>query len=351
MKADVSDRLLSFISGPQEGTYFIHPNHIDVHFPRNCTDDDFIVGEDNSMMDPQPTPMSFSLERLRLAHLCREMTDVVPLETSKLLQLPYDQIISLDNKLQDFLSNLPFFFRTDPESRQRSKALETIYPKIIVSRYCITTEAHSRRCKLHQKFLLRQSVDSRYAYSRQAGLESARAVVQGFEYLRQHECATASPELMGTAGHSTHLALVVMVMDLCFNRDEADEVERKAEVRAALQMFEDTKSASPLLGRFLTSLKDALKVHRVDISHCTRVVNDYAERSTMGHVELMPDAFDMPLEVDHGHFSNSGVDMMDPTFQVDASFDEFWDLAMQREQTTDSVTWDNLFSNLDARPV
>lgn len=50
-----------------------------------------------------------------------------------------------------------------------------------------------------------------------------------------------APELMGMVVHYTHLALVVMVMDLCFNRDEADEVQIKGEVKRALQMFEDGK--------------------------------------------------------------------------------------------------------------
>ncbi|KAF2494749.1 hypothetical protein BU16DRAFT_550586 [Lophium mytilinum] len=46
------------------------------------------------------------------------------------------------------------------------------------------------------------------------------------------------------AVHFTHLALVVMVMDLCFNRDAADEAEIKAEVKKTLQMFEDAGNTS-----------------------------------------------------------------------------------------------------------
>jgi hypothetical protein len=106
------------------------------------------------------------------------MADTLPQETYKLTKLPYEHILALDKKLEDFLSDLPFFFRLDAESRQQSKALETIYPKIPNLRYCITTAAHSKRCKLHQRFLLRQSWDPRYAYSRRACLESARAVIQ-----------------------------------------------------------------------------------------------------------------------------------------------------------------------------
>ena len=43
---------------------------------------------------------------------------------------------------------------------------------------------------------------------------------------------------MGMAVHYTHLALVVIVMDLCFNKNEPDHEERKGEVKAALNTLE-----------------------------------------------------------------------------------------------------------------
>ena len=148
--AYISVRLLSTISGPQDGTYFTHPNHVNVRLPKDCTDDDLALGEENeSIIGPKPTGMTFFLERLRLAHLCREIADTVPLATSKLMQMPYEQIVALDKKLLEFISSLPFYFKLDAESRSRTKPLEAMYPKIPISRYCITTEAHSRRWKLY----------------------------------------------------------------------------------------------------------------------------------------------------------------------------------------------------------
>ena len=328
--------------------YFIHPNHINVRLPKDCTDDNLILSEDN-VPDPEtrPTGMTFFLERLRLAHLCREMADTVPLETSKLLQMPFDQVIALDKKLQHFTSSLPFFLRLDAESRRRSKVLETVYPKIPISRYCITTEAHSRRCKLHQRFLLRQSIDPRYAYSRRACLESARAVVQIFGDLRENDSPSTVPELMGMAVHFTHLALVVMVMDLCFNRDEVDAAEIKAEVKAALRMFEDTSDPSPLLSRFLSSLNDVLRKHKVHLTDpATLATSDVAGFTH----HTMVDNFDEYADVEQMQSTDFDLNMQDPGITLDTSFDEFWQIAMQ-ESNPDSVTWDNLFSALDSRPL
>ena len=329
--------------------YFIHPNHMNVRLPKDCTDDDLVLGEENEpTIGLQPTGMTFFLERLRHAHLCREMADIVPLETSKLMQVPYEQIIALDKKLQDFVSSLPFFFKLDAESRRRSKPLETIYPKIPVSRYCITTEAHSRRCKLHQRFLLRQSVDPRYGYSRRACLESARTVVQVYKDLREHDSPSTMPELMGMAVHFTHLALVVMAMDLCFNRDEADEAEIRAEVNAAFQMLEDARNASPLLGRFLGSLSDVLRKHKVHLTdQSTSATNNVAGFAN----EIMLDAFNSPSDDDQMQSTLLGLDMQESGVTLDTSFDEFWQIAMQGEPNPNLLTWDNLFSALDSRPL
>ena len=327
--------------------YFIHPDHVSVRPPKDSSDDDLVLGEENQpKIGPRPTDMSFFLERLRLAHLCREMADTVPLETSKLMQIPYGQIVALDQKLQDYLSNLPFFFKLDPESRRRTEPIEIMYPGIPVTRYCITTEAHSRRCKLHQRFLLRQAVDSRYTYSRQACLESARAVVRSFENIHEYDSLSTVPELMGTAVHFTHLALVVMVMDLCFNRNETDEAEIKAEVTAALQLFENAQNTSPLLNRFFSSLNEVLQKHKV---HLTDLSSSATKRFDGFANGLSPDTFnDMPDD-DQMQFTQPAAGLQETGLSLNTSFDEFWQIAMQGEPTSDSLTWDNLFSALDSR--
>jgi hypothetical protein len=326
-------RLHSTISGPQEGMYFIHPNHVDVGLPKDCNDDEIVLGEDNKpIVGPQPTGMTFFLARVRLAHLCRELTDTVPLETSKLMEMPYEHIIALDKRLEDFTSSLPFFLRLDAESREKSKILESVYPKIPIMRYCITTAAHSRRCRLHQKFLLRQSSDPRYAYSRQACLESARAVIQTYDDSRGgHDSPSMATARMGMAVHFTHLALVVMVMDLCFNGDESGEDERRVEVKAALQMLEDdARDVSPLLSRSLSSLCEILQKYNVYLPDLAASTEPQGSSDPLNDVHMQSTQLDLDAH--------------------DTSSDQFWQIATQSETNLDLDTWDNLFSALDSRP-
>jgi hypothetical protein len=278
--------------------------------------------------------MTFFLERLRLAHMCREITDAIPLQTSELLELPYEQVVAMDKKLQNFLSTMPFFFKIDPSNRAQSKPLETVYPQVTILRYCIITEAHSRRCKLHQKFLLRQSDDPRYAYSRQACLESALTVVRVYEDLREHN--SSCTELMGMAVHFTHLALVVLAMDLCFNKDKAYEAEIKAQVKSALLGFENRKYPSPLVARFLDSLKDVLRKHKVQLQ-------DQSIAATTG---LNGNSID-----DQMLLAQLGEDMEVSDLGLDSSFDEFWEIAMLGDLDPDLLIWDNMFSSVDFRPL
>jgi hypothetical protein len=320
---------------------------MNVKLPRDCDDDDLVLGDTEPIRVPRPTSMTYFLERLRLAHLCRELNDTIPLETSKLMQLPYEQIITMDQKLVGFISSLPFFFRLDPESRKQTEPLEAIYHNIPLLRYLITRTAHSRRCKLHQRFLLRQSLDPRYAYSRRACLESARAVIQYYDGLSSNVCPSIVIAGMGILIYFMHLALVVLVMDLCFNRAEADEAEIKMEVKAALQMFEDTRHVSPLLGRFLSSLHQVLRKHNVYLSDPFTSMTDQGDSFVNA---IKSDALNPP-ENDQIKPAQPGLDIYGPGTALDISFDDFWQSTIQGEANLDFDAWDNLFSALDTRPL
>lgn len=314
--------------------------------PKDCDDNEIgLVEAYEPAIVSQPTTMTFFLARVQLADLCRELTDTVPLETSKLMQIPYEHIIALDKRLENFIADLPFFFRLDIESRQGAKILETIYPKIPIMRHCIMTAAHSRRCRLHHKFLLRQSSDPRYGYSRHACLDSARAVLQVF---KDPECENDNSSIkiarMGMAMHYTHLALVVIVMDLCFNKLEGHEAERKKEVQAAFQMVEGARACSPLLSRSLSSLEEILQKYDININDSTSATVDaqYPILLQSGGSCIVDDVHMQPIQL--------GLDILDPSSAFDASFEEIWQTSNQNEQYIDRETWDNLFAALDSRP-
>ncbi|KAI1747076.1 fungal-specific transcription factor domain-containing protein [Xylaria castorea] len=341
-----SDWTQSTMSGPQEGRYSIHPNHIQTKLPKDYDDGDVFTGdEDESLAEARPTGVTFLLARIRLAHLSREYTDTIPLETSRLMRVPYEHIVSFDQKLKDFLMELPYFFRLDEESRQRSKHLEAVYTKIPMMRYCILAAAHSRRCRLHQKFLVRMSSNPQYDYSRRVCLDSARAVIQLYEEPKAEGESPLETARMAMAVHYTHLALVIQVMDLCFNRVDADYDERKKEVFKTLQMLAGARTISPLLDRSLNSVVEVLRKHKVWLSEQS-LTSDSPQNSA-----------NQPYEVNLYGFEGSDANLLQHNMEIGEgalaivpSINDFWHSANQFEMEFDSTTWDNLFSTLDSRP-
>ncbi|KAI0438328.1 fungal-specific transcription factor domain-containing protein [Xylaria telfairii] len=336
----------STMSGPQEGTYSIHVNHIQVKLPKDYDDEVVFLGDANELnTEAKPTGVTFLLARIRLAHLSREYTDAIPLETSKLMGIPYEKIMSFDQKLKDFFMELPYFFRLDEISRQRSKHLETVYTKIPIMRYCILAAAHTRRCRLHQKFMIRTTSNSRYDYSRRACLESARAVIQLYEEPKADGELPLEMARMAMAVHYTHLALAIQVMDLCFNKSEADHNARKREVLITLEMLDGARTLSPLLNRSLNSVVEVLQKHQVLLSE-DGLVGSNSQKSAQQPHEVNPYPFESAEVNPFQHDWETG----EGTFAITPSINEFWQNANQFEMEFDSTTWDDLFSTLDSRP-
>jgi hypothetical protein len=102
-------RLNSATSGPLEGTYSIHPQHIHTRKPQSFEEDELVLNRDTHLpTNPIPTGMTFFLARIQLAELCRDMTDTVPGATSKAMTVPYEHVVTLDRRFTELLSNLPF---------------------------------------------------------------------------------------------------------------------------------------------------------------------------------------------------------------------------------------------------
>ncbi|KAJ4351630.1 uncharacterized protein N0V89_006973 [Didymosphaeria variabile] len=335
------DWLQSTISGPQEGTYWIQGRYIKVKLPRDCTDDDLVLGDFNSRRSGDaPTHMMVFLERIRLAHICREITDTVPLNTNTLLQMPYERIIALDQKLAQFLATMPRLLQYDSPN---NKLLESIYPQLPSWRYCIAKTALSRRWKLNQPFLLRQNLDPRYGYSRRACVESAQAVIRGYASLKKTNEMSTLLTRMGIAVHFTHLALSVLIMDLCFNKRETDVAQIKEDITTAFSIFADAPTVSPLLAKSLASLKAVLQQNNIELAiTSTDMVNKANNSDEVAH---------SVSETTEGAFPPHYDRRSDLDTTTDPTFDTYWNIALQNGGEVDLSGWDDLFSSLDTRLI
>ena len=290
-----------------------------------------------------PTPMAYFIYRVRLAELCREIVDCLPASSPRLSQLHYDDVLALDQKLEAYLRNLPGFLQMNPEQQTRQDVEAFGNHHICAARYFINAAAHSRRCKLHQPFLIRQSVDARYAYSRKVCLESARAVIQSRQAMEVIYQAKTHQRL-GAVIHFMHLSVVVLVMDLCFNKDRADQTQLKSEVKAAFKMFEDITGISPLPGRLLNSLLGTLQKHEVQLPEPT------SSRSIHTAPVLLGATDSERASMGQDRASTEPMQTHDWNILEDSQFEDFWQSALQG-QSLDTVQWDRLFTDIDSRAM
>jgi hypothetical protein len=122
--------------------------------------------------------MSASIARIRLAEICEEALNQLPFNGFDSSEPDYGTILALDANFQDYLQNLPSFFPLQPERAQDTQFSSQGHPYLFWQRLILHFSAHTRLCWLHRRFHLESSVNNWYAYSRKAGIRSARMVLK-----------------------------------------------------------------------------------------------------------------------------------------------------------------------------
>ena len=321
-----------------------------VNRPRNVSDQDLV--HDNPPVDlplSKPTTMSYYLQRIKLADICRSVVDVMPLSNLALATIDYQDVIALDDKFEAFFQDLPIFLKTDDQSRAASEPIVQQYPQIQVQRYALGMIGHTRRCKLHQPFLIRGSVDDRYAYSRKISLRSARCVIRQKRLVEnQHGTVlAANVKLTGVVYH-VFMATIVLVMDLCFNKSEGSDAARKAEVMEACKILEEAKAQSRMASEFLESLMDILRKHKVRLHNppCDKPEKGVCQDAVPPGAQVHTDA-NAVVEQEAQQFNP--WPMQDNPQNHLSDFGEIWKDYVEFGPNMEMPEWDTLFSDLDSR--
>jgi hypothetical protein len=323
-----------------------------VRYPRNINDDDIsCIDLDFDRPLAEPTSMSYFLQRIRLADICRSVVDSMPITLSDLEQIEYEDVISLDGKFEKFLLELPIFLRLDEESRQRSQEIDQKFPQIEIQRYLLGLAVHNRRCKLHRPFLIQCSHEPRYNYSRKVSLQSARAIFQVRRFLERGHSSFASTHLRLCAViHYVFMATVVLVMDLCFNKMESQEEQRKEEVINACKMLEEAKGQSAIAGKLLESLMDILRKHKIRLRNPDVVREPNGRGSATAPAaeyasHFGPAPSHEPMESDSTWMTTQEKQLLNTN---ESGFGEIWQDYAELGSSSHVVDWDHLFSDLDS---
>lgn len=353
--AKARERLLAFTPGPQEGTYSIQPSQMHVNQPH------YLESCDQDAGNVSLLSTAYFLERVRLAEVCRAVVD--SLSPLKMIEnANYEQVIFLDGKFEDLIRSLPAFFRLD----QGSELLYTA-PQLTLQRYLIHLGIYTRRSRLHQPFVVAGFTDPKYTFSRNACLNSSRAVLQiCYKLEEKKDDLELIPARLATVVHHVFMAAVVLVMDLCSNKVEGLEEQRQAEVTRACRMLDSLKQDSAMAAKLAHPLMEILQKHKESLQQ--------SQSSAVPLTVVVPPADGRISQVSsdpssdfHGSLSNTigqhtstttaiggGQQPAARTEHEQQPYVEDWEFdAMMQQyidlgQNIDGPSWGSLFDDLDS---
>ncbi|KAL3494736.1 hypothetical protein BJX62DRAFT_26785 [Aspergillus germanicus] len=342
-----TDWVLSHWEGPLKGTYIINPRHMLVRKPSNIDDADLIHGTP-IVERPMgyPTYVSYTLQRIRLGELCRELTDRTSIFGPE--KLNYDIVLEIDQKTHDYIKGFPVFFQLGGGSlRDIEKINPKVAPGIITQRYILNTLTYAHRCRLHLPYFARGSVNPNYAYSRKVCLEAARAVICA-ERIFEKESISFVRTRFRFAGsmHCLSIAIIIFVLDVCLYKNEGQDKERKREAADACAILQKAKNDSSIAARLLQSFMQVIRKHKVSINGMSNAStddgNDINSIPNLGSITMeAAGALGSPCYGSHGLVTEESL------LNPQASY---WDGITQTfDSGTETIDWNALFLDLEAQ--
>jgi hypothetical protein len=257
----VLNRLLAYLSGPQEWTYSVNPDHMNVSLPRNIEDVDIEhadVGEPLST----PTAMSYTLCRVQLAVLSRRIVDETATQHFNGEEVPYEKVIELDHMLRDSLEKLPEFYRFGQAHKLQFAMLYRERPVFAWQRSMLQLGYHHRICRLHRQNFIRGAKDPKYSCSHISCLRSARTILEIKRVMDEDDpIMEPSSSLIWAVMHHVFMAAVILLVDVCFNWEDVLAEKRKEEVIDACRMLTRAQRTSPVARRAVDAMMGILRKH------------------------------------------------------------------------------------------
>ncbi|KAK7414753.1 hypothetical protein QQX98_006437 [Neonectria punicea] len=239
-----------------------------VRKPLNIDDENLIEGEDFvGLPIEEPTCMSYFLQRLRLAELCRKFSDRMGLYSSSPDTMRYNLVLEIDEAIEQFIQEIPPFFTMSaselrnllPTDRRRS-------PGLIVQRHIINLFVHGQRCKIHIPFFARGTVEPAFARSREVCLKTAQIILETEYQLERENVTFVSTRLRLTVVlHSVFLASIALLLDLCLGTDPEAKAKSREQMVQVWRILDGAHGQSIPATRLQELLRQVMKKNKVPL--------------------------------------------------------------------------------------
>ncbi len=150
--------------------------------------------------------------------------------------------------------------------------------------------------------------------------------------------------------HYVFLATVVLVMDLCFNKVDGQDVQRKAEVMDACKMLEEASDQSAIAGQFLASLMDILKKHKIHLLSPDPAKLLFSTGSAITRAEHASPSGESLFHEPAG--GNTGPKpYQKQQLGGESELDQIWQEYVELQPSSEVLDWEHLFTDLDSHVV
>ena len=354
-----------------QGVYQCHMRQMVVKKPLNINDEELSDGMSRIERPfSQPTAMSYSLQRIRLAEISRNIADRTPPILALANGPSIDVVMDIDTELQLLINDIPPFFSMSKADLSETYQLDTLEAtKIAHQGYTFHYFVHAQRCKLHFPYFSRGFGDPAFACSKDICLQSARLIIRTQSRLESSGlCIATRFKFLGFL-LGFFMASTVLLMDLCHNKFSPQQEERRGEIAAAFQTLEEARQESETAAKFLESLMHVLRKHKVSPPQHTGAqplqpgisftqVPKAADKAAVSNASKVqrcsePTMLSTPLASSNisGSDEAGSINMLvDGSTYGEEIPSYFNDFAQSFEQGVDvgSIDWNNIVSELDS---
>lgn len=332
------------------------PQHMVTKKPLNINDDQVFDGmtRDEKPMS-HPTVMSYSLHRIRLAEVARNMIDRSPLSMTGEESDERQRIIDTDIEIQALINDIPTFFAMTKSELVQSYQLSFAQAEnILHQRSMIHLFVYAQRCRLHLPYFTLGFTDPAHLASRKICVECARLIIQSEISLQT--CGRTSAARCKLAGLviGVFMACIVLLMEWSVTKlPRSENHEDTILVTNAFHVLEVAKKGSDVARKFVDTLTKILRKRGAPTSAGELVRNSL---QSAGKAQSLPLTSMERLEVTTDHNSlnydeTSGIashnTMQDISGNEDLSY-YFNEMAEGFEQGLDAefFDWSNVFTDL-----
>lgn len=329
---------MAHFTAPIESTYSVHPRQMAVRKPLNVDDEDLVDGmEVVGRPLHEPTRVSALIYRLRLAEICQGLMDRFPAHTTHPDRLDYSYVMEIDGKFRTFIRELPDFFQPNSPPKMVRDSDETPIPSgVLVQRYTLNLLMHRNLCKLHLPYFPRGSVESAFAYSKDACLVSARLIIQAEKSLKVEGLPFASTRLRSIMiVRSVFLASIVFVLNACLNSGAADGDCDADYLLDSWRILNDVRDQSASAVKLLDLSMQVLRRHAPDHVCLKRVSQMNFSSNPIDSDNLKPTT------------AKTGNTLPDLRPDTDSAYVEQQLQALEGRTDLNAIDWDKLFYGLE----